>query len=108
MFECADGVLVVGGDEDHGSGQGAGQPGENGEAVHHRHLDIEKHQVRLEGADALDGLPAIAGFADDAHAAGVGEPLHEKLPRDRFVIDDEGSQYLFGHLSLNTLAHAAG
>ena len=63
MLEGADGVFVVGGDEDHVDL--AGQRLRRLDAVHPGHADIEKDDVGFQALHDGDGLAAIAGLAHD-------------------------------------------
>ena len=63
-FERGERVFVVRGDEDNGRHVLAERAREC-EAIHLRHLDVEKHQVGRGGLDDGDGLRSRRAFADD-------------------------------------------
>ena len=64
------------------------------EAVHGRHLDIEEHEIRLQGPDALDGVLAVAELAHDLHVVERGQPEHQPPAGQRLVVDDDGAELL--------------
>ena len=58
------------------------------EPVHAGHRQVEKNEVGLEVAGALDRLGAVAGLADDGEPVLLEQP-DERRPRERVVVDDE-------------------
>ncbi len=64
----------------------------HGEPVHLRHLHVQKHQVRLPLADALDGLAAVLRFLNGSDLGIVGEQHPQALARQRFIIHDQHCQ----------------
>jgi hypothetical protein len=71
------------------------------DAVEHRHLDIEDHQIRSE----LDGEPhrglAVAGLADHLEAL-LLQHLLEVEPDEGLVLGDEDTTAASGHLQQAT------
>ena len=58
------------------------------DAVHHRHADVQAHDVGLDLAGELDRLAAVTGLADDLDALGVGEQRGDAPPHDRVVVHE--------------------
>jgi len=63
--ERAQGVLVVGGDEDDRRDAVRAHTLEDVEAVEVRHLDVQEHEVGPQLFDRKDGLTAIPALAHD-------------------------------------------
>lgn len=59
-------------------------------AIHHRHVDIEKHQLRVKRLYLIQRLLAIFRFAADGEGVGVQELAHG-MPRDVMVINEQDS-----------------
>ena len=95
-FEGADGVIVVGGDEDDG-GAGADQL-EDFEAVELGHLDIEKDEIGLQFGDGFDGFEAVGAFGGDFDFGMRGEKFAQDLAGELLVVDNHGAKFLVGRL----------
>ena len=59
------------------------------ETVQARHLDVEKHQVRIVFADQADRFQAILALRDHVHVVQVFEQIGELIARQLFVVDDD-------------------
>ena len=70
--------------------------GESGEAVHSRHRQVEKDDVRLQLDSRGDRSRAVFGLADDIEAL-LGEKRGEGVARQRVIVHDEDA---IGHLPL--------
>ena len=105
--EGAQGVLVVGGDEDDLGGVGA-EGLDDVETGHLRHLDVEEDEVGAEGDDPLDRLLAVAALADDLDVGLLLEEVAEPLAREGLVVDDEGAERGLGgyHAAVSSWAGA--
>ena len=93
------GVLVVSGNENDQRRLGGGADClTNVEAAEHRHLHIEKHQVRLLFQNNLHSLAPIRALSGDLEV-GVGfEQLPQARAGGRFVVRNQGSDFaLAGH-----------
>ena len=53
------------------------------------HLDVERHDVRLERVDLPDGLVAVARRADDLEIRRAIDDLADDAPHERTVVDDQ-------------------
>ena len=93
-FERLECVLVEGRDEDDGREVLGFDPGQDFEAVHARHLDIEKEQVGALAPDEAEGFGAVLTLADDLHLRVGGEQFSNRLPRQRLVVDDQRPDFL--------------
>ena len=87
--ECAQCVLVVGGDEDDEGHQLARQRLEHLEPGRSRHVHIEEHDVGELLDDHCNGFVAIPGFADDLEIGLAAEPHAQNFARKRFVVGDD-------------------
>jgi hypothetical protein len=76
---------------DAGAGRRLEQPGQRLEAVHHRHRDVEEHQVGSVLAGQLDRLDAVRGLSDHAELAGKAQPgPHQRAHVVGVVHDHDG------------------
>ncbi len=57
--------------------------------VQARHLDVEKHQVRIVFADQGDGFQAVLALRDYVHIVQVLEQVGELVACQLFVVDDD-------------------
>jgi len=57
--------------------------------AHCRHLEIEKHEIRLQIHDLLQGLPAILGFTDNFNVRQEFQFFPEDLPGNLFIVSYE-------------------
>jgi hypothetical protein len=81
----------MGGHENDGRHRAAFELFDDAEAVQFGHLDIEEYQVRLLFLDGFDGGEAIVAFAHDLDFGFGLEKGPEALPREWFVIYDQGA-----------------
>ncbi len=72
----------------HGKGIGRHQPGEEGEAVHAGHLDVEHDDVRPSQRDTAFGAEGVGGQGH-REFAGALQQLLEGLADHRGVVDHE-------------------
>ena len=86
-LERADGVAVVGGDEN--DGDVAADELEHVEPVELRHLDVEHQQIGLQLGRCFHRLESVRALGDDLDVGVVGQPLAKNPARERFVIDDD-------------------
>ena len=86
-------VLVeVEGGEDHDARVrlGAGQDAARGlDAVHHRHLDVDQDDVRVQLAHRLDRLAAVAGLADHLEVVLGLEHQLEAAAKQHLIVGEE-------------------
>lgn len=59
-------------------------------AIHHRHVDIEKHQLRVKRLYLIQRLLAIFRLAADGEGVGVQELAHG-MARDVMIVDEQDS-----------------
>ena len=59
-------------------------------AIHHRHVDIEKHQLRVKRLYLIQRLLAIFRLAADREGVGVQEPAHG-MARDVMIVNEQDS-----------------
>ena len=62
--------------------------------VHHRHIQVKQHHIRLKLLGELDTVKAVIGFANDLE---VGLTLQKRLQtaaEKRVVIDKKDSDFL--------------
>ena len=52
-------------------------------------MHVEEHEVGRSIEDRVDGLEAVAGFADDVDVGFDAEQRPHALARQRLVVDDE-------------------
>ena len=96
-FERFQGVLVVGRDKDQ-TRLRADQFG-HFEAVQARHLDVEKHQFRLQFRDGLDGVEAVGALGHDLDIVVARQVFAQHAARQQFVIDDGHPHSCLHHAS---------
>jgi hypothetical protein len=60
------------------------------DAIHHRHVDIEKHQFGSQRLYLVDSLLAVFRFAADGEGIGVQELAHG-MARDVMIVDEQDS-----------------
>ena len=99
-LEGLDRVLVVGRDEHGHRHQFRLDLAQHAEAVQHRHLDVEEHQVRRLGVNQVEGLAAVAGDADHLDVGLPLQKLQQPAPGGAFVIDDERADDIHDNLLL--------
>ena len=89
VLEGADGVLVVGSDEDHMrlAGQRLGRL----DAVHPGHADVEKDDIGLQALHHRDCLAAVAGLAHN-HEFGPGllQAGNNLVAHQPFIVGNDG------------------
>ncbi len=66
---------------------------DNIEAIEHRHLDVEQHEVGGVGCDGGDGTGAVAAFAGDNDAGVIREQGSQVSPGEGLVVDDECAEH---------------
>ena len=95
-LERLDGVLVVGGDEDHPRRRRRvlEQQVRHFEAGEPRHLDVEKRDVGLDGADDLEGADAVVGLADDGDVLDLTEEEAQFLAGGLLVVGDHRAEFV--------------
>jgi hypothetical protein len=59
-------------------------------AVHHRHIDVEQHQLRIERLYLVERLLPVCRFAADAYGVRIQERA-DRMPRDVVVINEKNS-----------------
>ena len=57
-----------------------------------RHLNVEHHQIGRLLGDHLERRGPITGLRDDFDAGNLSEEETEFLPRQPFVVDDDGAK----------------
>ena len=91
-LEGAQGVLIVGRDEDDSGRDIAAQKFEHVEAVALGHLHIEEEQIWLVVSDHRRSVKAGATFGDDLNCGVEPQEDGKIASRERFVVDDDGGQ----------------
>ena len=102
-------VLGVGGREHDGRPIVLGKLGQDGQPVHARHLHVEEHHVRSEGAHGREGLHAIGADGDELHPRFGTQELDQHLACHGLVIrqDDAQGRTVPVHGALRRFAHRA-
>jgi len=85
-------MLVVGGDKNDGGRLPGGQGPGDFQAVELRHVEVQKHQVRLLLKNGINGIGAIVALADDLDIGLLGEEFAEAITRQRFVVHNQGAK----------------
>src|SRR5262249_20572699 len=62
------------------------------EPVETGHLHVEKHDIGPCAPDVVDGCAAVLTFTEDLHGPLALEQRSQPAPRDRLVVDDQGTQ----------------
>jgi hypothetical protein len=102
-------VAVVGGDEDDRGRHRVAQGLQDAEAVQAGHLHVQEHQVGAQLPQGAEGLLAVAAFAEDGDVRVGFEQPAQPLPRQRFVVHDEGAdRHATSTAGLPAAACAAG
>ena len=100
-FERRDRVLVVCGRKDqHWRKRQLEQMARELDAIHIRHVNVGKHQVRGRRAEQMQRLAPTAGFADNQHGKRGGaivQQLAQASAGGSLVIDQHDSQRCFSH-----------
>ncbi len=116
-LERLDRVLIVGRDEnDMGRRAGVEHPARHLESGQPGHLDVQKHQIRLQPVDRFQRFDPVARLADDFDAADLAEQIAQLIPRQLLVVDDDRLQihdpalrrHPFRHGELRNLHAGAG
>jgi hypothetical protein len=84
------GALLHGQEENFRCGSDAAYLKGRRDAIHHRHVDVEKHQLRVQSFHLVDCLLAVFGFAADGEGVCVQELAH-RVARDVMVINQQDS-----------------
>jgi hypothetical protein len=85
-------MTVEGRDDDDAREGCAVEIADNLEAAHSGHLQIEKNQVWLEGANEVERLPAGLCFANYLNVAEFLQFLPQDLSSNRLVVHHQGSE----------------
>jgi hypothetical protein len=91
-LEGAQGVLIVGCDEDNGGRDIVAEKFEYVEAVALWHLDVEEEKIGFVGANFREGVYAGGAFSDDFDIGIETEEDGEIASCERFVVDDDGGE----------------
>jgi hypothetical protein len=62
-----------------------------GDAIHHRHVDVQKHQFRSQSLYLIYGLLAVFGFAADGEGICVQKLAH-RTACDVMIVDEQDSR----------------
>jgi hypothetical protein len=62
-----------------------------GDAIHHRHVDVQKHQFGSQRLYLIDGLLAVFGFAANGEGIRVQKLAH-RTARDVMIVDEQDSR----------------
>lgn len=54
-----------------------------------RHLDIEKHHVRLQSVDLADGFDGVGAFADNRDLRLGLQQMAQVVARGRFIVNNQ-------------------
>ena len=87
-LEGLEGVLVVGGHEDHRRHLLGADLLDHAEAVAGRHLHVEEHQIGLLVLDRVDRLLAVGALADQLDVLFLLQQADDALARHRLVVHD--------------------
>ena len=68
---------------------------EKREAVHPRHLEVERQHVGIEGDDLLAGHVGITGGTHHLDLRILAQGVADRLADERRIVDDEDSNPLF-------------
>ena len=91
-LEGADGVGVVGGDEDNGRHLLRPDLLDDGEAVALWHVDIQDDEVGGQPPDGGDRLGDVAAVGHHPHLGLAAQQVAQALPRERLVVDDDRAE----------------
>ena len=73
-------------EQNFGLGRDAAYLKRSGYAIHHRHVDIQKHQFRVQRFHLIERLLAVRGFAANRQRIGNQELAHG-VARNTMVVD---------------------
>jgi hypothetical protein len=90
-FKRVDRVLLERGDKDNDGEIVSGDPFEDAEPVHLRHLDIEEKEIGRMGPNRFDSRQAVRALRHAFHIRFLFQKPAESLARQRFVVDDDRS-----------------
>ena len=62
-----------------------------GDAIHHRHVDVQKDQFRSQRLYLIDGLLTVFGFATDGEGIGLQKLAH-RTTRNVMIVDEQDSR----------------
>ena len=85
----------------------AHEVGEEGQAVHARHLDVEREHVRVEGLDLVARHQRVLGMAHDLDAGVLRQHLGQHPAHKRGVVDNQDAN-LVDHAALSEKFDVAG
>jgi hypothetical protein len=86
------GLRGASGDDEHRRRLPRHDEPEEREAVHLRHLEIERHEIGLLSDHEPQRLFAVAGLADDVDAGDRREDVGDRAAVERRVVDDDDAQ----------------
>jgi hypothetical protein len=89
---AGDQVLVLGVAE-HQHLRALGKRAGGGDAVHHRHADVEADDVGTQLLGLGDRLAAVAGLPHHLEPVGLREQRRDAATHDRVVVDQEDSDH---------------
>ncbi len=81
--------LRVGADHHDGNPVPLQEQGEDLQARHPRHLDIQGHDIGFHSSGQLEGLDAVACCADDHDLGRALEKVAQEFPHQSRVVDDQ-------------------
>jgi hypothetical protein len=89
--ESLEGILIKGGDENHQRHFIFAQFLQHFEAIHHRHLNIQEHEIGAKGLDGLHSFPAVAAFPDYVHIRLIRQKGAHTLDAQGLVVHNKGT-----------------
>ena len=92
-FEGADGVLVVGGDDDDDRQGAFRQLADHVETAQNGHFQIQEDQIGPVLGDLAQGVGAVGGLTHDFHVRKRAQFFAQHLARHRFIVHDQGANY---------------
>ena len=104
-LEGTDRILVVSGGEDDVRRRRAERL-QDLEAVHARHLHVEKYEIRSPLGDQLNRFHAVRRIADHVDVAELGEEPAQAVARELLVVDHERANARLGHHAVASTGRA--
>lgn len=89
LLECLHRVFVVG-SQKHDVRHAVGiQHADHFQPADARHLDIEKHHVRLQPVDLADGFNGVGALADNRDPRFSFQQVAQVVARGRFIVNNQ-------------------
>jgi len=87
-LESFQGILIVGGYEDHRRHLFSADSFDHFKTIHGRHLDVQENEIGGQLANGANGFVPVGAFADNLNVRIVRQQALDSPASERFIVDD--------------------